>query len=185
MPSFLSRLSSPLSWEALQLDTDTMKQVAAIRKRLLPSPATTTAKGKKIKPGVRVLFYGAPGTGKTLTATLLGKEAKLPVYRIDLSLVVSKYIGETEKNLEKVFDLAGNKNWILFFDEADALFGKRTSVKDAHDRFANIEVSYLLQRLEEYPGMVVFATSFKSNIDPAFLRRLKLMAVRFKKRKII
>src|SRR5690606_11585436 len=123
-----------------------------------------------IKPGYRTLFYGPPGTGKTLTAMLLGKEFQRNVFRIDLSQVVSKYIGETEKNLEKIFQRAANKEWILFFDEADALFGKRTSVKDAHDRYANQEVSYLLQRVEDFPGLVILASNYKNNIDKAFVR---------------
>lgn len=126
---------------------------------------------RKIKPGYRALFHGPPGTGKTLTATLLGNHLNKEVYRIDLSQVVSKYIGETEKNLEKVFIKAENKNWVLFFDEADALFGKRTSVQSSHDRYANQEVSYLLQRIEDYPGIIILASNFKSNMDDAFLRR--------------
>src|SRR5690606_39487670 len=93
------------------------------------------------------------------------------VYRIDLSQVVSKYIGETEKNLEKVFRKAENKNWILFFDEADALFGKRSNVQNSHDKYANQEVSYLLQRVEDFPGLIILASNFKSNIDQAFIRR--------------
>ena len=125
----------------------------------------------KIKPGYRALFHGPPGTGKTLTASLLGKEFQKEVFRIDLSMVVSKYIGETEKNLSRIFDKAMNKNWILFFDEADALFGKRTNVQSSHDRYANQEVSYLLQRVEDYPGLLILASNFKSNIDEAFLRR--------------
>lgn len=129
--------------------------------------------GKKIKPGYRSLFYGPPGTGKTFTASQLGRLTGCDVYRIDLSTVVSKYIGETEKNLEKIFSRAEHKNWILFFDEADALFGKRTSIKDAHDRFANQEVSYLLQRLEEFNGVVILSTNFKSNMDDAFTRRFQ------------
>jgi hypothetical protein len=129
--------------------------------------------GKKIKPGYRSLFYGPPGTGKTFTASLLGNLTHCDVFRIDLSSVVSKYIGETEKNLEKIFSKAEHKNWILFFDEADALFGKRTSIKDAHDRFANQEVSYLLQRLEDFNGVVILATNFKSNMDEAFTRRFQ------------
>jgi len=129
--------------------------------------------GKKIKPGYRVLFHGPPGTGKTLTATLLGKQFNRDVYRVDLSMVVSKYIGETEKNLEKVFAKAINKNWILFFDEADALFGKRTNVQNAHDRYANQEVSYLLQRIEDFNGLLILASNFKSNMDEAFLRRFQ------------
>lgn len=125
----------------------------------------------KIKQGYRALFYGPPGTGKTLTVSLLGKEFKKPVYRIDLSMVVSKYIGETEKNLSKVFDKAMNKDWILFFDEADALFSKRTGVQSAHDKYANQEVSYLLQRVEDFTGLLILASNFKSNIDEAFIRR--------------
>ena len=127
----------------------------------------------KIKPGYRVLFHGTPGTGKTLTASLLGKYTGKEVYKIDLSMVVSKFIGETEKNLANLFDKAENKNWILFFDEADALFGKRTSVRDAHDKYANQEVSFLLQRTEGYAGLVILATNFKSNIDDAFTRRFQ------------
>lgn len=125
----------------------------------------------KFKPGFRALFYGPPGTGKTMTATLLGKYTGKPVFRIDLSTVVSKYIGETEKNLSRLFDQAHARDWILFFDEADALFGKRTGVKDAHDRFANQEVSYLLQKVEQFDGLVILASNLKSNIDEAFLRR--------------
>ena len=126
---------------------------------------------RRIKPGYRTLFYGPPGTGKTLTATLLGNQFEKDVYRIDLSQVVSKYIGETEKNLEKVFKKAENKNWILFFDEADALFGKRSNVQNAHDKYANQEVSYLLQRVEDFPGLIILASNYKSNIDQAFVRR--------------
>jgi DNA polymerase III delta prime subunit len=126
---------------------------------------------RKINKGYRVLFYGPPGTGKTLTATLLGKEFGKDVYRVDLSQIVSKYIGETEKNLSRIFDRAEHKDWILFFDEADALFGKRTNVQSSHDKFANQEVSYLLQRIEEFSGLLILASNYKSNIDEAFLRR--------------
>ena len=125
----------------------------------------------KIKPGYRVMFHGPPGTGKTLTACLLGKYTGRDVFRIDLSLIVSKYIGETEKNLSKLFDKASNKDWILFFDEADSIFGKRTNVRDAHDKYANQEVSYLLQRIEAHAGLVILATNMKANIDQAFTRR--------------
>ena len=128
---------------------------------------------RKYKPGYRVLFYGPPGTGKTLAATLLGKYTGRDVYRIDLSMVISKYIGETEKNLSKLFDKAEYKDWILFFDEADALFGKRTGVRDSHDRYANQEISYLLQRIENYDGLVILASNLKENIDDAFLRRFQ------------
>ena len=128
---------------------------------------------KKLCPGYRSLFYGPSGTGKTLTAALLGRHINKDVYRIDLSTVVSKYIGETEKNLEKVFERAENTDCILFFDEADALYGKRTNISDSHDRYANQEVAYLLQRIEEYPGLVILASNFKSNLDDAFLRRFQ------------
>ncbi len=128
---------------------------------------------KAIKPGYRTLFFGPPGTGKTLTATLIGQAAQADVYRIDLSLVVSKYIGETEKNLAHVFDQAHSRGWLLFFDEADALFGKRTASSSAHDRYANQEVSYLLQRIEDFPGVVILATNLKDNIDDAFARRFQ------------
>ena len=126
-----------------------------------------------IKPGFRCLFYGPPGTGKTLTATLLGKQHRLDVYRIDLSMTVSKYIGETEKNLAKVFDRAVHKRWVLFFDEADALFGKRSETNSANDRHANQEVAYLLQRIEDFPGTVILASNLKDHIDEAFFRRFQ------------
>lgn len=125
----------------------------------------------RLRRGYRALLYGPSGTGKTFTAGLLGKEVGKDVYKIDLSMIVSKYIGETEKNLELLFTRAEDKGWILFFDEADALFGKRTNVRDAHDKYANQEVSYLLQRIEDYNGMVILATNMKNNIDDAFIRR--------------
>jgi SpoVK/Ycf46/Vps4 family AAA+-type ATPase len=119
------------------------------------------------------LFHGPPGTGKTLTALIVGKKNQRDVFRIDLSMVVSKFIGETEKNLSQLFDRAKNKDWILFFDEADALFGKRTNVRDAHDKYANQEVAYLLQRIENHNGLIILASNFKSNIDEAFIRRFQ------------
>ncbi len=128
---------------------------------------------KTLKAGYKVLFYGAPGTGKTLSASLLGKATGKPVFRVDLSLVVSKYIGETEKNLGKLFDEAESKEWILFFDEADALFSKRTQTNSSNDRHANQEVAYLLQRIEDFDGLVILATNLQSNIDEAFLRRFQ------------
>lgn len=130
---------------------------------------------KRIKPGMKILFYGKPGTGKTQTAAILGNELGSQVYRIDLSQVVSKYIGETEKNLSKVFDIAEYKNWILFFDEGDALFGKRTALNSSNDRYANQEVAYLLQRIEDFAGIVILSTNLKDNIDPAFLRRFQII----------
>jgi hypothetical protein len=125
--------------------------------------------------GISALFSGPSGAGKTMAGEVLGAELELDVYRIDLSAIVSKWIGETEKNLRRVFDAAEEGCAILQFDEADALFGKRSEVKDSHDRHANIEVSYLLQRLEEYRGLSILTTNLKANIDPAFLRRIRFI----------
>ncbi|NEO64423.1 MAG: ATP-binding protein, partial [Moorea sp. SIO4G2] len=125
--------------------------------------------------GISALFYGASGTGKTMAAEVLAQEFRLDLYRIDLSRVVSKYIGETEKNLRRIFDAAETGFAILLFDEADALFGKRTQVKDSHDRHANIEVSYLLQRMEAYLGLAILTTNFQSALDSAFSRRIRFV----------
>jgi SpoVK/Ycf46/Vps4 family AAA+-type ATPase len=130
--------------------------------------------------GYRVLFNGAPGTDKIVTAERLGKELNKEVYRVDLSQIISKYIGETEKNLRELFQKAEGKEWILFFDEADALFGKRTTVKDSHDRYANRKINYILERIEGYPGVAILSTNVKSNIDKAFIRRFQTV-VRFEK----
>jgi AAA+ superfamily predicted ATPase len=125
--------------------------------------------------GISALFAGASGTGKTMAAEVLANELRLDLYRIDLSQVVSKYIGETEKNLRRVFDAAEEGGAILLFDEADALFGKRSEVKDSHDRYANIEISYLLQRMEAYRGLAILTTNMKSAIDTAFMRRIRFI----------
>lgn len=177
----LAILDTEQSWKELALDKEATTQIGEIKNWLKQSPAININRRliKKIKPGFRALFYGPPGTGKTSTAALIGKELNKEVYKIDLSQVVSKYIGETEKNLDLVFASANGKGWILFFDEADALFGKRTDVKDSHDRYANQEVSYLLQRMEDYNGLVILATNMKSNIDDAFTRRFNAV-IRFK-----
>jgi DNA polymerase III delta prime subunit len=131
--------------------------------------------GRKLSTGkgLNVLFAGPPGTGKTMAAEVMATALALDVYKIDLSQVVSKYIGETEKNLDRIFVAAETANAILFFDEADALFGKRSEVKDSHDRYANIEIGYLLQKMEEYEGIAILATNLRQNIDDAFLRRLQ------------
>jgi hypothetical protein len=171
------RVTTRLDWDDLILPVHIMEEVEEIkawiehRQRLLLDWGLE----RLVKPGYRSLFYGPPGTGKTLAASLLGKTTGLDVYRIDLSLVVSKYIGETEKNLAVVFDQAERNDWILFFDEADALFGKRTQTSNAHDRYANQEVAYLLQRVEEFSGVVILASNLKSNIDEAFSRRFQSM----------
>jgi len=125
--------------------------------------------------GIAALFSGPSGTGKTMTAEILARHLSLDLYRIDLAGVVSKYIGETEKNLRSIFDAAERSGAILFFDEADALFGKRTEVRDSHDRFANIEVNYLLQRMEDYRGLAILCTNRRSTLDRAFLRRLRFV----------
>lgn len=168
-------LETKMKWDDLVLPPDTLQQINELEiwvkhgKKLMKD---WEMEGK-LKPGYRALFHGPPGTGKTLTASLLGNKTRREVYRIDLSMVVSKFIGETEKNLANLFAKAENKDWILFFDEADALFGKRTNVRDAHDKYANQEVSYLLQRVENYDGLVILASNFKSNIDEAFSRRFQ------------
>jgi AAA+ superfamily predicted ATPase len=123
--------------------------------------------------GVSILFAGPPGTGKTMSAQIIAAELGLDLYKIDLSTIISKYIGETEKNLERIFTEAESSNAILFFDEADALFGKRSEVRDSHDRYANVEISYLLQRMEAYDGVTILATNLRSNLDEAFTRRLQ------------
>lgn len=168
-------ITTPLEWEDMVLDYQTHEALEEINTWIEHQHTILEDWGLKriLKPGYRALFYGPPGTGKTLAATLLGKKNNMDVYRVDLSMIVSKYIGETEKNLAKVFDLAENRNWILFFDEADALFGKRTTTNTSNDRHANQEVAYLLQRIEDFPGTVILATNLKSNIDEAFSRRFQ------------
>lgn len=168
-------LTTKMEWSDLVLSENIQIQLEDIETWILNREKLMKEWGmeKKLSPGYKVLFHGPPGTGKTLTATLIGKKTGHDVYRIDLSQTVSKYIGETEKNLSKVFNRAENKDWILFFDEADALFGNRTATKDAHDRYANQQVSYLLQRIENYNGLVILATNLKNNVDGAFLRRFQ------------
>jgi len=156
------------------LQKQTLLQMAAqVRHRMTVYESWGfSAKGRR-GLGVSALFCGESGTGKTLAAEVLARELELDVYRIDLSAVVSKYIGETEKNLKQVFDAAEEGGVLLLFDEADALFGKRAEVKDSHDRYANIEVSYLLQRMEAYQGLAILTTNMKSALDRAFQRRLR------------
>ena len=167
------RLHTGRTWADLILPQTTLEELKGIEDWYNSSRILMEDWGmqKKLKPGFRVLFYGDPGTGKTLAASLLGKYTQRPVFRVDVSMLVSKYIGETEKHLAKLFDKAENKNWILFFDEADAIFGKRTNVRDAHDKYANQEVSYLLQRIETFSGLIILASNFKNNMDKAFTRR--------------
>lgn len=169
------RLTTCLEWDDLVLGYRLAQEIEEINTWLQESRIILEdwGLGRYLKPGYRALFYGPPGTGKTLTASLLGKKNRLDVYRIDLSMVVSKYIGETEKNLAQIFDLAEHRSWILFFDEADALFGKRTATATSNDRHANQEVAYLLQRIEDFPGTIILATNLRANIDEAFSRRFQ------------
>ncbi|WP_303924274.1 ATP-binding protein [Draconibacterium sediminis] len=167
------RITTNQEWNDLVLKEKTLEEIKELETWLNYNEQLMDEWGMrdKIKPGFRVLFYGPSGTGKTMTTCLLGKYTGRDVYRVDLSMVISKYIGETEKNLSGLFNKAEHKNWILFFDEADSLFGKRTNVRDAHDKYANQEVSYLLQRIEAHNGLVILASNMKGNIDSAFTRR--------------
>ncbi len=177
-PNFPAKyITTHLDWTDLILEDHVMKEVEEIRTWIKWNHTTKADHPSRrlVKPGYRCLFYGPPGTGKTLTVTLLGKITGKDVYKIDLSMIVSKYIGETEKNLAAVFDIAQDKNWILFFDEADALFGKRTATSSSNDKYANQEVAYLLQRIEDFPGLIILATNLKINLDDAFARRFQSM----------
>jgi len=168
-------LETQQAWDELVLNAGTLSMVQEIEAWIRHGDTLLNdwQMAGKIRPGLRALFYGPPGTGKTMTACLLGKATGHDVYRVDLSTVVSKYIGDTEKNLARLFDQAENKKWILFFDEADAIFGKRSETKDARDRYANQEVSYLLQRIETFNGIAILASNLKDNLDKAFARRFE------------
>ncbi|MBB6250758.1 ATP-binding protein [Nitrospirillum iridis] len=168
-------VTTALSWEDLVLDPKTLRQIGTIQAWLRHAPRLMKdpALARRLKPGYRCLFHGPPGTGKTLTACLLGKMNGRPVYRVDLSRVVSKWIGETEKNLASLFDQAQHRDWILFFDEAESLFSKRTETRSSNDRSANQQVAYLLQRLEDFPGLAILATNHRSHMDEAFDRRFQ------------
>ena len=175
-PSFpAAKLETALGWDDLVLHPKIMEEVRHMRTWMAHQEEirTDASLRRAFRKGYRALFYGPPGTGKTLTVSVLGREHGRPVYRIDLSQLVSKYIGETEKNLSTVFRMAEHKDWILFFDEAESLFSKRTEVSDAKDRYANQETSYLLQRIEQFDGLVILATNLKPNIDRAFIRRFQ------------
>lgn len=169
------RITTPLAWQDLVLDARVRDEIEMIARWVRHSNTLLETWGlaRRLKPGYRSLFCGPPGTGKTLAACLLGKAAGLAVYRIDLSRVLSGWIGETEKNLAALFDHAAAHDWILFFDEADALSGKRTESRSANDRAHNQQVAYLLQRIEDYPGIVILETTLRSHMDEAFIRRFQ------------
>ena len=164
------------TWDDIVLPAEQLSQLQAIcrfvKHHALVYETWGFQKKLALGKGLNVLFAGVPGTGKTMAADVVAGELGLDLYKIDLSMVVSKYIGETEKNLARIFAEGETANAILFFDEADALFGKRSEVKDAHDRYANIETSFLLQKMEEYDGIVILATNLRKNMDEAFVRRL-------------
>jgi hypothetical protein len=170
------KVSLAHAWSDLVLPEGTLRQVReaadAIRNQHLVYLTWGFGQRLALARGLKILFAGASGTGKSMTASVIARDLSLDLYKIDLSAVVSKYIGETEKNLDRIFRAAQSSNAILFFDEADALFGKRSEVSDAHDRYANIEVAYLLQKMEEHDGAVILASNLSHNIDEAFTRRL-------------
>ena len=176
LASLARKIESVQTWDDLVLPEDAMSQLREIVLRVVHRHQVLGEWGfdRKLSSGkgVNALFAGSSGTGKTMAAEVIANELGLELYKIDLAGVVSKYIGETEKNLERIFNAAEHANAILFFDEADALFGKRSEVHDAHDRYANIEVAYLLQKMEQYEGISLLATNLRQNMDEAFVRRL-------------
>lgn len=176
LAALATKIHPRYSWQDIVLPPDTLRQLqemtATVRQR--PTVYEAWGFGRKLAlgKGLYALFAGESGTGKTMSADIIANELGLDLYKVDLSTLVSKYIGETEKNLDRIFTEAATSNAILFFDEADAIFGKRSEVKDSHDRYANIEISYLLQRMEAYDGVVILATNLRANLDEAFTRRL-------------
>lgn len=176
----MERIDTVFTWKDLKVEPKVIEGMQLACAHLKYRYAMQHSIGAKIPygKGIGVLMYGPPGTGKTMAAQVIANELQMNLYRVDLGQISSKYIGETEKNLEKVFREAENANVILFFDEADALFGKRSEVKDSNDKYANQETSYILQRIESYEGMIILATNFAQNFDPAFMRRITL-SIRF------
>jgi SpoVK/Ycf46/Vps4 family AAA+-type ATPase len=163
-------------WQDIVLPIDQMAQLRELcnqsRFRHVVYDAWGVGRHHQLGAGLNALFSGPSGTGKTMAAEVIAAELELDLYTVDISQMVSKYIGETEKNLDRVFTAARDSNAILFFDEADAIFGKRSPVRDAHDRYANIEVGYLLQKMEQHDGIVILGTNLRTNMDDAFIRRL-------------
>ena len=177
--ALLARLPCPYEWDDLVLPAEVMSQLRAfeIQVRLRWTVYEEWGFGRlaHLGHGISALFGGPSGTGKTMAAQVLARALGIELLRVDLAGVVNKYVGETEKKLREVFDACEDSGALLFFDEADALFGNRTQVKDAHDRFANIEIDYLLQRIERFDGVAVLATNRRQDLDPAFVRRLRFV----------
>jgi ATP-dependent 26S proteasome regulatory subunit len=179
--TFARRIETPpeLTDDHLSLPPASKRQIAELRQRIELLHRVHSGLGfdrrLSLGKGLIALFTGGPGTGKTMAAGLLARDCERDLYKVDLSAIVSKWVGETEKNLERVFAEAADTSAILFFDEADSIFGKRGEVKDAQDRWANMEVNYLLQRIEEYSGVVILASNFRQNIDESFLRRIHVL----------
>jgi len=178
----VKKITTTKNWDDLVIDKTTKQQLNNISTwiRNVNIPDNNTERNKDVKHDHKVLFFGSRRTGKKLAAKLLGKQGNLDVYRIDLSKLISKYIGETEKNLAKIFDAAETKNWILFFDEADALFGKRTDVSDAHDKYKAAGISCLVQQVEAYPGLVIFSSKKYKDSNNIFTKDLNDV-IHFKK----
>ena len=179
MEQLAQRIDAKATWQRLVLPAEQLRLLRRITEQVHQRSRVYEVWGfREVMNrglGINALFAGESGTGKTMAAEVIANELKLDLYRIDLSGVVNKYIGETEKNLRRLFDAAEESGAILFFDEADALFGKRSEVKDSHDRYANIEVNYLLQRMESYRGLAILATNMKTALDKAFMRRLRFI----------
>lgn len=179
LAALAQKIDPQYTWTDIVLPPEILSQLQAICKeaeyRHVVHQQWGFAEKLSLGKGLNVLFTGSPGTGKTMTAEAIANHLQLDLYKIDLSQIISKYIGDTEKNLSKIFAAASNSNAILLFDEADALFGKRSEVQDAHDRYANIEVGYLLQKMEEYAGITILTTNLRSNMDTAFERRLRFI----------
>jgi SpoVK/Ycf46/Vps4 family AAA+-type ATPase len=179
LSSLASKIEPKYAWDDIQLPEDQLEQLREICAQAECRHVVygEWGFGRKMTAGrgVVALFTGPPGTGKTMAAEVIANELRLDLFKIDLSQIVSKYIGETEKNLDRIFCEAHRSNAVLFFDEADALFGKRSEVKDAHDRFANIEIGYLLQKIEEFDGIAILATNLRQNMDEAFVRRMRVI----------
>lgn len=173
-PEIAKRIEPAFAWDNLLLSEMLRKELleiaSHIRRRLTPDDRRSSRK-KAAARGISALFRGPSGTGKRIAAEVLAGDLQLDLYRIDLTAVVSKFIGETEKNLRRIFEAAEESGPILFFDEADALFGERSEVTDSHDRFINIELNYLLGQMEQYRGLAILATNHKSALDLTFLRR--------------